>query len=164
MNIKNALLLIVAILAVSSFLSTSIKPVARAIDVTITLYVISATGGMNVIVRDKDGAVIAGANVSSSSQPTGQPVLSGITGTDGVATFSGVLPGLYTLQASKSGYVSGSTQWNVASGSTSSVGITLQGQSSGDGVIPGFPYEAVVIGILLCTVRMMLSRAKKMTA
>jgi hypothetical protein len=160
LNTKNAALLLVAILAVSSFLAISIKSVVAEYTSRTR---VSTTGNLKVIVQDKDGVVIAGASVSSSSQPNGQPALSGTTGTDGIATFFEILPGTYTLQASKVGYVSGSAQWNVASGSTGSIGITLQGQSSGGGGVPGFPYETVAIGILL-TIWITLSRAKRRTA
>jgi hypothetical protein len=129
-------------------------------DVTIILQIISTTGNLKVIVKDKDGAVIAGASVSSSSQPNSQPQLSGTTGADGVSTFSGVLPGAYALQASKSGYVSGSAQFIVVSGGTGSISINLQAQSFGGGGIPGFPYETIAIGILLFVIWMTLSRKK----
>jgi hypothetical protein len=65
------------------------------------------------------------------------------------ATFSNVLPGSYTVQASKGGYVSGSAQGVVASGAKTELSSTLQAQPSGG--IPGFPIASVVIGVLLCT-------------
>jgi hypothetical protein len=140
--------------------SSSVNTVKETfVDVTIILQVISTTGNLKVIVKDKDGAVIAGASVSSSGQPNGQPQLSGITGADGVATFSDILSGSYNLQASKGGYVSGSAKFYVVSGGTGSIGIALQSQLGGGG-IPGFPYETVAMGILLFVICTTLSRKK----
>jgi hypothetical protein len=131
-------------------------------DITISLKAVEATGILKVIVKDNNGVVIVGASVSSTSQPSGQSTLSGTTGTDGVTTFSGVLPGGYTVQASKSGYVSGSAQGNAVSGGTISIGLTLQtqivGGGGGGGGIPGFPYEAVLIGLALALALLAVNR------
>jgi hypothetical protein len=88
--------------------------------------------------------------VSSSKQPSGQTALSGITGADGSVTFTGLAVGNYTLQVSKSGYVSGSAQGAVASGAKTELGSTLQAQPQSG--IPGFPYEAIIIGVLICII------------
>lgn len=133
-------------------------------DVTFALLATQTTSNLKVTVKDKNGGVIAGADISSTSQPRGQSALGGTTGSDGMATFSGVLPGDYTVQASKGGYVSGSAQGNMAAGGTDSIGITLQVQSSGGsdrGGIPGFPFEAVAIGVLLYTVLTWRTRTKQ---
>jgi hypothetical protein len=64
------------------------------------------------------------------------------------ASFNVVLTGSYTVQASKSGYLSGSEPANVVLGGSSIITITLQAQSSSNKV-PGFPPEAVIIGLVL---------------
>jgi hypothetical protein len=127
---------------------------ASTAEVTLTLKVASTKGDLKVTVKDKDGKPIAGASVSSTTQPSGQQALSGATGSDGVVTLSGVAPGSYTMQASKSGYVSASTQGAVTVGSVSTVSITLQTQTTGGdgtsgGGIPGFPLEATLLGVML---------------
>jgi YVTN family beta-propeller protein len=111
------------------------------------------TGSLTVTVKDSTGAAIAGAVVTSTSQPSGQTKLSITTGSDGSMTISNVAVGSYTLQALKSGYVSGTGTGTVSASSSASISITLQTQpssgTSGSGGIPGFPIEAIMLGIIL---------------
>jgi sugar lactone lactonase YvrE len=119
------------------------------------------TGDLSVTVKDTNGNPVPGVSVSSTVQPGGQSALGGTTGTDGVIVFNSVLPGSYTLQASKSGYVSKSEQLNVIAGTVNRVSVTLQAQSSSPGGgIPGFPYAAVAMGILVSTILMRLRASK----
>jgi hypothetical protein len=119
------------------------------------------TGNLSVTVRDASGNPVTGVSISSTVQPGGQSALSGTTSVDGVVTFSGVLPGSYTLQASKSGYVSKSEQLNVVAGTVNSVTVTFQAQSSTlGGGIPGFPCAAVAMGILISTILIWLRASK----
>jgi hypothetical protein len=118
-----------------------------------------STGSVKVTVKDKDGKPIVGASISSTSQPSGQSALNGVSGSDGSASFTDVKPGSYTFQGSMSGYVSASGTGNVAAGSSADVSIILQAQSSGGGGgggIPGYPYEALVVGIVLACVLLWL--------
>ena len=78
--------------------------------VTVTLRIPSIYGDLKVTVKDNLGALLSGASVSSTVQPSGQSALSGTTVGDGSVTFLGVSPGSYTVQVAKSGYVSGSVQ------------------------------------------------------
>jgi len=118
-------------------------------------------GDLSVTVRDASGNPVAGVSVSSSAQPGGQSALSGTTGANGVVTFSNVLPGSYTIQASKTGYVSKSEQLNVVAGIVNNGSVTLQAQpSTQEGGIPGFPYAAVAIGVLISAI-LMWSQAHK---
>jgi N-acetylneuraminic acid mutarotase len=104
-------------------------------------------GGMRVSVKDSDGNMLSEVSVSSTKQPSGQAVIRGVTGADGALTFTGLAVGNYTLQVSKSGYISGAAQGAVASGATTELCSTLQAQPSSG--IPGFPVESLVIGVLL---------------
>ena len=112
------------------------------------------TGSLRVDVKDSSGGVLSGVAVSSTSQPSGQTKLSETTGSDGSVTISNVAAGAYTLQASKSGYVTGTGTGSVVAGSSASISITLQAQpsSGGGGGIPGFSVEATVLGIILVVV------------
>ena len=115
------------------------------------------TGTLIVNVKDSNGGAISGVVVSSTSQPSVQTKLSVTTGSDGSVTISNVATGAYTLQASKSGYVTGTGSGSVAAGSPATVSITLQTQPStggggGGGGVPGFPVEATVLGIILVVV------------
>ena len=85
---------------------------------------------------------------------------------DGTVTFSGVALGGYTMQASKSGYVSASAQGTTTAGSTSTIIITLQTQATGgDGIcgggIPGFPIEATLLGGLLAALPYMAMTSRR---
>lgn len=112
------------------------------------------TGSLVVKVKDSSGGAISGVVVTSTSQPSGQTKLSETTGSDGSVTISNVAIGAYTLQASKSGYVTGTGSGSVAAGSSATVSITLQTQQSsgGGGGVPGFPVEATALGIILLVV------------
>jgi hypothetical protein len=118
-------------------------------DVTVTLLLAPVVGSLKVSVKDKDGAPLSGVTISSTTQPSDQAVLSGLTAADGVMIFTGVKPGVYNVQASKTGYVSGSAQGNVVADSSFSINIALQTQPSTGGGVPGFPFEAMLIGALL---------------
>jgi len=107
-------------------------------------------GSLRITVKDSSGNVISGATVTSSKQPSGQAALSGTTASDGTITFPDLVLGNYTLQVSKSGYVSGSAQGVVASGAKTELSTALQAQPPSG--IPGFPFEAKTIGVLLCII------------
>jgi len=117
-------------------------------------------GKIRVTVKDASGKPISGATIASTIQPSGQSALSGTTGSDGNAQFNDILLGSYTLQASKSGYVSASTQGNVVAESIGELSITLQVQTSGGG-IPGFPYESLILGLLIYGAYMGLTRTRR---
>jgi sugar lactone lactonase YvrE len=117
-------------------------------------------GKIRVTVKDASGKPISGATVASTIQPSGQPALSGTTGSDGTAQFNDILLGSYTLQASKSGYVSASTQGNAVAESVGELSITLQVQTSGGG-IPGFPFESLILGLLIFGAYMGLTRTSR---
>ena len=120
-------------------------PAIDNVVVSDTIYV--PPGSLRVTVKDSGGNALSGAAVSSTKQPSGQTALSGVTAADGTVTFTGLAVGNYTLQVSKSGYVSGSAQGAVASGAKTELSTTLQAQPSSG--IPGFPIASVVIGMLL---------------
>lgn len=114
-----------------------------------------STTSLKVTVKDSSGNVLPGVAVSSSKQPSGQTMLSGLTQADGTITFTDLAVGDYTLQVSKSGYVSGSTQGTVSSGVKTEVSTILQVQSASptqtsSGGVPGFPLFSVILGVLAC--------------
>jgi hypothetical protein len=111
-----------------------------------------ATGSLRVTVTNVNGIVISNAYVASTVQPNGQSELNGITNSAGVVTFTDILVGDYTIQASSSGYVSVSSKVSVTAGTTTVLNFTLRSQQSeGGGGIPGYPFEAVALVILLFT-------------
>jgi hypothetical protein len=136
-------------------------------EVVVTLQVAPPNGKLTITVKDNGGAVISGATVSSTSQPSGQLTISGTTGEAGQVTFNGIQLGSYTIQATKSGYDSNSVQCEVTQGGTSTLSMTIQAQQTssggGSGGVPGFPYEALIIGVLICVLWLSLSRSRKLS-
>ena len=88
----------------------------------------ATTGGIKVTVADNNGNPIVGASVSSTTAPTGQAALSGVSGSDGSRLFTGITPGSYIFQATMAGYVANSGTTSVSAGSTANLSITLQAQ------------------------------------
>jgi Carboxypeptidase regulatory-like domain len=123
---------------------------------------VPVTGGVKVTVMNSSGNAVAGASVSSTSTPSGQAALSGVTAANGTVTFSGVMPGSYTIQASMTGYNSNSGSVTVVAGSVAPLSVTLQTQSStSSGGVPGYPAEAVIVGLVVCATLLVLVRRKK---
>ena len=114
-----------------------------------TIYV--PQGSLRVSVKDSGGNALSGAVVFSIKQPVGQLAISGTSATDGSVTITGLAVGNYAIRVSKSGYVSGSVEGTVKMGAQAELSATLQAQPSSGG-IPGFPYEAMIIGVLLCII------------
>jgi hypothetical protein len=127
-------------------------------DLAITLQAATAKGDLKIIVKDPSGVVISGVSVSSTSQPSGQSTLSGISAADGTIVFTGIIAGDYTLQVSKSGFVSSTGKGTVKAGSQTDSSVTLQAQPSSG--IPGFPIASVFVGIMLCTAWLWLYERK----
>jgi polyhydroxybutyrate depolymerase len=128
----------------SSSESINISP-GDTSTITITLKTVPTTGILKVTVKDSNGAAITGATVTTTSQPSGQTALNGISATNGTAKFTNLLPGSYAIQASKDGYATGLAQGIVVAGETAETSITLQVQ----GGIPGWSFEAILIGTSL---------------
>jgi len=61
-------------------------------------------GGLHLYVKDSDGNPISGATVTSTSQPTEEPSLTGTTDGNGCVAFNNIVEGSYTIQVSRSGY------------------------------------------------------------
>ena len=88
-------------------------------------FVVVEKGGLKVIVKDQDDNAIAGASVSSTDQPIGQPTLSATSGSDGSVSFTDIMVGDYILRASKGGYQENTESGSVSAGETAEVPITL---------------------------------------
>jgi hypothetical protein len=83
------------------------------------------TGNIIIHVKDKNNAPIEGATVTSTNQPAGQPKLTGTTDATGTATFQNIVPGAYTLQASKQSLSKVGAEATVKSQETTSIMIKL---------------------------------------
>ncbi len=82
-------------------------------------------GNLSLIIHDQAGFAIGNATVMSTSQPSGQAPLSGVTDSSGAVSWTNVLTGPYRIQASISGLVTNSGNAVVAAGQTTSLTIVL---------------------------------------
>jgi hypothetical protein len=144
----------------------SLKALPYGVDSkTFTVSQTSQTkGGIKVTIIDGGGKPIVGASISSTSTPSGQAALSGVTGSDGSVTFNDVAAGSYTFQASLSGYVTNTGSMTIVAGGVATSSITLQTQSPGgasSGGIPGYGYEVIGAGIILSVVVLALSSRRQ---
>jgi protocatechuate 3,4-dioxygenase beta subunit len=129
------------------------------VNLSIALQTQSAsTGGIKVTVLDANNNALSGATVSSTTAPSGQNALNGVTATDGTITFNAVTPGSYTIQAALNGYTTNTGAVNVVAGSVQSLSITLQTQPSSG--IPGYPVEAILVGMILITGLLIMIRRR----
>jgi len=111
-------------------------------------------GTIKIIIMDAQGKPVSGATVASTSQPGGQSSLSGTSGSDGSVIFSDVKLGSYTFQASKNEYKTKTGSVSVEAGETAELTITIEKEApeveeKPGGGIPGFPYESIVLGLVL---------------
>jgi hypothetical protein len=113
---------------------------------------------LTITVKGSDGATLADASLQSTAQPTGQATLSKTTGSDGTATFTGIIKGSYTFKATKTGYDDKTWTITVKTGQETAETATLT-KTSGGG-IPGFPQEAIIIGAAL-SIAMMTATSKR---
>ncbi len=86
---------------------------------------LSSTGSLRVTVIGADNVPLAGAKVVSGAQPAGQLKVTGITGDDGVVTYSGLKPGDYEFYVSRFDYEQKNFGVAVPTSGTASVTVTL---------------------------------------
>ncbi len=114
-------------------------------EVVVVVDLLGVGGDLLISVQDLDGTVLSDATVTSISQPSGQPQLSGITNITGHVMFSNVKAGTYVIQANKTGYDTTSHQITVIDGQTASNAINLAPSA------PGF-FESTLIWVLLAVI------------
>jgi uncharacterized repeat protein (TIGR02543 family) len=90
------------------------------------------TGNLQIYVKDSNNNPISGTTVLSASQPSGQSQLSGTTDTNGYVTFNNILAGSYSVEASKSGYITSTKSVTVTSDQTTTETMQLQLREIGD--------------------------------
>jgi hypothetical protein len=113
-------------------LSVSGNPIDILMDAphTATAYytytTLPTTGNLQIYVNDANNNPISGVTVESTSQPSGQSQLSGTTDTNGYVTFTNILAGSYSVEASEGGYVTSTKSVTVTAGQTTTETMTLQ--------------------------------------
>jgi hypothetical protein len=139
-----------SVIAVTSSVTTTITPVCPP-NVTITIKALDNQGnpasGVTVLVTPLAPCV-----------PTGSQ--SGVTNSQGLVTFT--LPtGLYSVSLSKNG-VSATQSITVSNSSGQLFSVTIN--ISPGGMIPGFPIESIVAGIVLGVSALVLVRRRRRSA
>jgi hypothetical protein len=98
--------------------------------------VAGSTGNVTVTVRSAGGSPLSGVSVSirAGTAQAGTALQSGTTNSSGMFTFSGLTPGLHTIQSSASGFTTDFTSTTVVAGQTQTVNVTLLASASTGGV------------------------------
>jgi hypothetical protein len=86
----------------------------------------SQTGNIIIHITDSNNTPIAGAKITTLSQPSGQPALTGTTNPTGSLTFKNIVAGSYIFYASKNNIAGNSEVTTVKGQQTTSVTIVIQ--------------------------------------
>ncbi|TFH13751.1 carboxypeptidase regulatory-like domain-containing protein [Candidatus Bathyarchaeota archaeon] len=128
-------------------------------EITVSIIETPSKGELLINVKNKEGAPLEAVIVTSTSQPSGQTPLSGSTNNEGAVSFKDLLPGSYTISASKTGYTTDTSQLTVSVGKSNDFSLVLEvPASSSEGGIPGFSLIAIQLGLILATIRLILRR------
>jgi hypothetical protein len=117
-----------------------------ATSTTTTLTITPRTGTLKITAIDDQNTPIPGATITTTKTPTGQTPLQDTTTTDGTATFSDIRTGDYTINAAKTDHNTNTSEAQITDQQTTTIQITLTRTPD---KIPGYPIEAVMIGIAL---------------
>jgi hypothetical protein len=129
---------------------------ATATSPQTTLNITPRTGTLKITILDDKNNPRTGATITTTKTPTGQAALQGTTATDGTATFTDTRIGDYTINASKTGYKTNTDTAEVKENQTTSKTIKLTPNG-----IPGFPVEAIALGVILYLGYFILFRINK---
>jgi hypothetical protein len=110
------------------------------------------TGTLQLQVEDGNGNLLNQASVVSTSQPTGMVALIGSTDAQGYLVFTGVLPGSYQIQVTKSGFETRTATITVNSSQTVFQTITLSSGTTTSTLQVVEILAAVVIVIVVMTI------------
>jgi len=128
---------------------------------TIVIQIIRQISSIKIFVKDESANPISNADVTTTSQPSGQLTLIGKTSSDGSITFDDVKNGAYSFLASMTDYESNSVTISASLGEMTEKTILLSEedqQNTNGGGIPGFPFESLVLSILLASVIMWMTK------
>lgn len=141
----------------TNYLQNDESPTVNPGETKIQTVTLQGIGTIIIEVTDTAGTLLAGINLVSTSQPTGQDALAGTTGSDGSYTFSAIYLGTYTIEASHANYFTNSiTLTLTAAGDTETTIIPLQPRG-----IPGFPWEAILLGLILVIIPVIILRRRR---
>jgi len=144
---------------VLSTASTSTTGVTTTIASTVSI-VCPQNVTISIKAVDSQGNPVSNANVVLTPAivtPCLPSPVQGVTNAQGVATFS-VPPGTYSVGLSKNGASTTQTLTVTSTGEVFTLTITTQG-----GLIPGFPLESIVTGIILGVGTLAILRRRRRT-
>jgi branched-chain amino acid transport system substrate-binding protein len=125
-------------------------------NVTLTVTRIPITQ-LKVYVKDNSAKPLAGATVTSTAQPSGQATLSGTTDAQGLVAFGNVKPGSYSFLVALEGYTSRTDYVDAPEDQVTERTIVIEKVQTG---IPGFPPEAVLVGLLASLIWVLVYRGR----
>jgi hypothetical protein len=128
----------------------------RSVQVTVN-YTIH-TGTILLVITDANDNPIDGANINSTSQPSGTSQLTGVTDAAGFVAFNDAQEGDYTLQITKAGYDTQNRDVTVTAGHPTSVTIILTGTPS---LLPPTPWLIAIIAIVIIVVAIIIIVVRK---
>src|SRR6267143_4578365 len=91
----------------------------------VSISVLSPTGNLTLIVLDENMLPLQASNVSLLTTPLGQVGLSALTNKTGIAAFSRLVPGIYLVQASSSGFRASEKNVTVVRGLATTAQLVL---------------------------------------
>jgi hypothetical protein len=122
-------------------------------QVTVLPYGSVPSGTLALCIKDDTGTPITGANVTSTSQPTGMNKLSGTTNSTGYTTFPNAKEGNYTFNVSKDGYNPITQTVNFKTNSTTARTLfmtsTVEEQPQGDLTVVWLALVAVIVVVIV---------------
>ncbi|MBO0888942.1 carboxypeptidase regulatory-like domain-containing protein, partial [Candidatus Bathyarchaeota archaeon] len=119
----------------------------------------SFTGGLTLHVKDSfGGGPVAGANISSTLQPSGVHRVSHVTNSSGTAAFPCLAPGVYKFEISRAGYIGQSTTVTV---SGKNVDETINVSSTVPWLLIEYAGIAAGIAIVVLAALIVLRRRKR---
>jgi parallel beta-helix repeat protein len=123
--------------------------------------VLAQAGALILKVVDQSLNPLAGANITSTLQPQGQTRISAISNAQGRVAWPFLAPGSYTMQASKTGYVNGTTTVSVALNQTTNGTIMLVPPAQPSNNLPLIAGVGVAIAALALVVTYLFLRRRK---
>ncbi len=123
----------------------------------------NTTGIIQLRIEDYDGNPLSNATISSTTQPTGAQVLTGLTNSTGYIIFTNVTTGQYSFNITRDGYEGLTTPINFKGTSIKSeLALTAQSATSSNGNSSTTPIIviAIVIVIILVVGLLLLKRRR----
>ena len=120
---------------------------------------LDAKADVKFVVQDKDGNPVSGASLKSLTNPKDQEALNGFTDSEGIVIFSKVIPGNYTVQLFKNGYLMGNSSFNLTPEEIVTFTIVLEHKIE-ESSASNFTYWLILLGLSMGVIFLLFARAK----